>query len=65
MDAKQVNQAIEKIGLGPVALGRLLQTGRSTVYRWIHGGTEGCNAIVLRLLQSGKITQQDIVEAQD
>lgn len=60
MKATEVKRAFEKTELGMSALSRLLQTGRSSVYRWQDEGTDGCNAIVLRLLLAGKITTKDI-----
>lgn len=65
MTPEAVNAALDKIGLGMTALSRLLQTGRSTIYRWKEGGTDGCNALLLRLVASGKVTIEDVEEAHD
>lgn len=65
MQPSQVRKAFAKLGLGMSAMSRLFQTGRTTVYRWQDDGTDGCNAILLRLLASGKITIQDVEQCHD
>jgi hypothetical protein len=64
MKPNEVRRAFEKTELNMSALSQLLQTGRSSVYRWQEEGTDGCNAIVLRLLLTGKITPKDIEAVQ-
>lgn len=65
MKASEVQKVFTLMGMGPSAMSRLLQTGRSTVYRWKDEGTEGCNAILLRLMIAGKISKQDVENAHD
>lgn len=65
MKASEVQKVFALMGRGPSAMSQLLQTGRSTVYRWRDGGTDGCNAILLRLVLSGKISVKDIEAAHD
>lgn len=65
MKSSEVQKVFVLMGLGPTDMSKLLQTGRSTVYRWKDGGTDGCNAILLRLLIGGKISIQDIEAAHD
>jgi hypothetical protein len=65
MKPAEVEKAFKKADRGMAAISRLLQTGRSSIYRWKESGTEGCNAILLRLLASGKVTVKDIEAAHD
>jgi hypothetical protein len=63
MAPDEVKQAFAVIGPNISAISRLLQTGRSSLYRWLDEGTDGCNAILLRLVRAGKITADDIEAA--
>lgn len=65
MDAKQVSKTFAKLGLGPTAISKLLQVTRMTVWQWRQDGTTGANAVLLKLLASGKITIQDVEQAHD
>lgn len=63
MKPAEVKQAFKALGPNMSAISRLLQTGRSSIYRWQEEGTDGCNAILLRLVRNGKITTKDIENA--
>lgn len=65
MKASEVQRVFALMGMGPSAMSKLLQTGRSTVYRWKDDGTDGCNAILLRLMIAGKISIADVEKAHD
>lgn len=63
MKASQVRRIVSKLDLDPARLGASLDTGRSSIYRWMECGTDGTNAIVLNLLDGGKVTLKDIEDA--
>jgi hypothetical protein len=65
MKPAEVKQAFKTLGPNMSAISRLLQTGRSSVYRWQEHGTDSCNAILLRLVRNGTITVKDIEAAHD
>lgn len=65
MKPKETRDTIETIGMSMSGLARLLKTGRTTPYRWMEDGTTGSNAILLRLLASGKVTIKDVEQAHD
>jgi len=65
MKASHVKKHLETIGLPEVRAAYVFQTQPVTIKRWERFGTDGCNAILLRLLASGKITIQDVEQAHD
>jgi len=65
MKAKQVQKTLIDLNLGPTQSEQIFQTSRVTIWRWRQDGTSGANAILLRLLASGKITIQDVEQAHD
>lgn len=66
MTPTQTKASLAKAGLGSTAEASFVfEADKATVRRWKQFGTDGCNAILLRLLASGKITIQDIEAVHD
>ena len=63
MKPAEVKRAFKRIDDNMSKVSRILQTGRSTIYRWQDHGTDGCSAILLRLVLDGKVTATDIEAA--
>jgi transposase len=63
MKPTEVQQAYKKLGKNMSAISRLLQSGRSSVYRWKDKGADGTTAILLRLVLSEKVSVEDVANA--
>ena len=60
MTANQYRLILSRLGLTQAGAARLLQIGERTARRWAQEGVEGTAVIVLRLLDTGKITTADV-----
>lgn len=60
MTANQYRAVLNRLGLTQAAAATLLQIGERTARRWAREGVEGTAVIVLRLLDTGKITAADV-----
>ena len=66
MTPAQVRSCLNKVGLSNTTEAALvIGTDPATVRRWKQLGTDGCNAILLKVMASGKITIQDVEQAHD
>jgi len=64
MTANQYRAALDKLGLSQVGAARLLGVAEKTSRNWARYGVTGTAATLLHLMQSGKVTQEDIEGAQ-
>ena len=60
MTASQYRALLSRLGLSQVGAAKLLRVGDRTSRRWAQNGVTGTAAVVLRLLEAGTISVEDI-----
>lgn len=64
MTPDEYRAALERLGMTQVGFARLVGSGERSSRRWAEQGAPGAVAILLRLLDAGKITTKDVEDAQ-
>lgn len=63
MTANQFRAALDRLGLSQLGAARLFNVGDRTARRWAENGVSGPAEILIRLLDTGKVTIKEVERA--